>query len=314
MRPLLFAAAFIPALMPAAAHAESLNVSTGSPAPYGDVTMLYRMAVEPFDGEDGLDLARAVEQRLSQLNDRRGDAFFEILDARAADRADGVVTGAAKVTVDESRYKRTIRECIDKDVESCEDIDKEDVEIGCRRRNVRLDASIRIVRVRDGRLIHSRTAPRNDEVNWCRGDDEPADVETIVRNQIDSVASELTSGFVPSFGSTAERIREDRKSLPKPDEAFFKAAIKATKRNPQEACRMFGELASRYPDYPSLIFNQGVCAEFYGDRDAAEQFYRRMPITGKKKEDAPVRYALGRIASWRAAMAQDEERNAQLGR
>ena len=314
MRFLLLAAAALPALIPATAMAESLTVRTGSPAPYAEVTMLYRMAVEPFDGEDGPDLAREVEQRLAQLSDPRGDAFFEILDARAANRADGVVTGAARVTVDESRYKRTIRECIDKEAKSCEDDQKEDVEISCRRRNVRLDASIRIVRVSDGRLIHSRNAPRNDEVSWCRGDEQPVDVETVVRNQIASVASELTSGFVPSFGSSAERIREDRKSLPKPDEAFFKAAIKATKRNPQEACRMFGELGSRYPDYPSLIFNQGLCAEQAGDRAAAEQFYLRMPMTGKKKEDAPVRSALARIDSWRAAVAQDEERSALLGR
>ena len=37
-------------------------------------------------------------------------------------------------------------------------------------------------------------------------------------------------------------------------------------------------------------------------------------MTGKKKEDAPVRSALARIDSWRAAVAQDEERSALLGR
>jgi hypothetical protein len=290
------------------ACAETLTISGWYAAEAREVAMLRSLTVDRFDGNEGSSLALAVERALGNGLDRDGRPYFRLRSGYG--QADGVVTGAMQVRVENTKFKRKVKRCADDDKKSkCKDAEKIEIEIRCTRRIVSASADVKITRAADDEVIYNRSLPQRNQVEYCEDDDLPPGVDELVIPFVRSIADQVAREVIP-FGRTEKiRIRESRSGLSKADGNQMKSRIAATKSNEAAACAGWREMEARGVVHPTLGFNLGLCAESEGELDTALRYYTQLGSRG-----ADVNEAISRVQRRMAGEADDADRNRQEGK
>lgn len=248
------------------AQGEVLRITGEFPAGYREASMLHSLAIGRIEGQDGPALANAIERALSGTH-------FDLMGGRGARRdADGALSGGVTGGSEETPFIRKEKQCTARDKDGkC--TKEELVEIRCRRRIVNLQASLRIVRSDDGRIVYSEQKPFRQETSWCQGQSPASTVEETVSDAIEQIGSSVRYDIAPSVRTYDIRVRESTKGMSKDLAKRFKELIKLTKRDARGACAGWDEMREA-AGHPSLVFNQGLCAEQRGDYERAVALYR----------------------------------------
>ena len=248
----------------APAGAESVKSNGTFVAKARDVAMLRSLTIERFAGRDGQALTIAFERRLA------ASGHFRLSPGGASE---GVVSGAVSTGVESSPFRKRRKTCAEKIEKKC--VREVEEEIRCLRRTIEFQADVRVTdRVAD-RVVFSAPVSRREEGTWC-GDEAPTQsAETIVRSMIDDVAGELAATFTPRTERYSVKVLESDKGMTKEQKAAFKASVKLTKTDLPAACASWAEQDRAMPNYPSLVFNLGLCAEATGNFAEAERLYLR---------------------------------------
>ncbi|MFT3965332.1 MAG: hypothetical protein QM690_05570 [Sphingobium sp.] len=291
----------------APAGAEVIDVTWGKAAPAREVGSLSGLAVGRFGGTDGAPLSAAVERRLAEARDEKGGAYYSLYALNSpgsARRIDAVVEGNAVAAIEERRFQQVRRYCKGKSEPrtDCDDKDKEDREVSCRRRVISLTSDLRVAAEADGRILYRRAVPRREEVSWCPGQSAPVDTDRRVAGLIEAVAGDYAADLSPAWQRGGVRLIEDRKGLTTDQGERFKAALRATKTDGAEACRLFDALAAETPPQRSLAFNAALCMEARGDLAGALAAFRAMGT------DKDAGAAVTRIEGTLDAMAVEKTR------
>lgn len=254
------------------AHAEVLQITGEFAAGFREASLLHTLAIGRIEGQDGPALGNAIERHLSGTH-------FQLLGGRGArGNADGTLSGGVTGGSEESPFTRKEKRCTAKDKDGkC--IKEEEVELRCRRRIVNVQATLRIVRNEDGRIVYSEQKPFRNETSWCQGQGAGQTVEEVVAGAIEQMASSVRYDIAPSVRTYSVRVREGTKGMSKDLAKRFKDVIKLTKRDPRGACAAWDTMAEA-AGHPSLLFNQGLCAEQRGDYAGALALYRQAAGAG----------------------------------
>lgn len=258
------------------AGAEVLEATGEFPARAREVSFLASLAVERFAGEDGPALAIAVERAL--VEPRADGAEFFDLRAPGA-RVEGAVSGTVATGVDTSRVREKRRRCVARDDKGkCSE--EAEVEVGCTRRLVSVEADVRIVRMADGRILYSARKPESRTDTWCEGDSPAEGTETVVREALGRIAQAVRDDVVPRIDHYRIRVRESTRGMSREQADGFKLLVRQTKSDPAGACAGWAAMARDLPDHPSVLFDLGVCAEHGGSYAEAARFYRAAQAAG----------------------------------
>lgn len=261
--------------------AETLPISWGEPAEAEEVASLRGLALERFSGSEGRALQAELEERISRIRDGRGDAYYAIYalsSPAAANNIEAVIEGGANVSVDynEGRQKRWYCAASKEYTTDCDKKDKEEREVVCLTRIVALSSDVRIAHEGDGRIIFRRSSPGREELTRCPEDAEFPPVDQAVDRLVSGAAGQYAAALAPRWGRSGFRVLENRKGLSKPQGEVFKQALKATKTDADEACRLFDQLAAEAPTQRSVQFNAAMCLEMRGDLTGALAAYGSM--------------------------------------
>jgi hypothetical protein len=268
---LALAAAALPA------QGEVVQITGEFPAPSREASFLTSLHVERFSGQDGQQLALAVERSLAS-----GAPFVLVAGRAGRDGAEGSLTGAVSTGVEENPWKRKDKKCVERDdKKKC--IKEEETEVRCTRRVVNVNADLRIVRNTDGQIVYSRAFPFRAESTWCQGENPPGTVEDAVSGAIRDIAGSVRRDVTPSLETYRIRLRESTKGMAKDQAKSFKALIKSSQRDVVGACNAWGAMNQAAPGHPSLLFNLGLCAEQRGDYEGAVTLYRQAAAAGAKE-------------------------------
>lgn len=273
-------------LLVPAAHAESVRMTGRFAAPYRDAAMLDSVRVGRIGGEDGMQLALAIERALGRP-DIEGRTHFDLLGGRGGE-ADGLLNGNVVTGVQETRFKRKEKDCVEREGGKRDGkcLKEEEVEKDCTRRVINVNADLRLAGP-DGRVLYSVSRPRRDETSWCRGQNPSRTTEEAIRGMIIDIAENVRRDIVPSVEDYSIRFRESTRGLPKPLERPFKDIVKQTQRDLPGACAAWAAMDAQAPDHPSITFDLGLCAESAGDYDKALALYRRAaPLIGRGGNEA----------------------------
>ncbi|MEG3180779.1 tetratricopeptide repeat protein [Sphingomonas sp. LT1P40] len=289
------------------ARAEAVRMTGKFAAPYREAALLESLRIGRFSGQDGPQLEMAIERALSRP-DIEGKPHFDIVGGRGGD-ADGVLSGNVTSGVQESRFKRKEKKCVEreggKDSGKC--LKEEEVEIDCTRRVVNVTADLRLARRDDGRVVYSTGKPRRDETSWCRGQNPPRTAEEAIRGMVLAIADDVRRDIAPTVETYNIRFRESPKGLPKPLNRPFKDIVKQTQRDLRAACAAWGVMDAQAPNHPSITFDLGLCAEAAGDFPRAREYYRRAaPLIGRGNNEATT--GLERVDRLIAAQEDDAAR------
>lgn len=267
------AAAIVAAGIIGVARAEILQVTGEFAATYREASLLRSLSIGRIEGQDGPALGRAIEHALSGTH-------FELLGGRAGrGNAEGSLSGGVTGGFEDTPFMRKETRCVSRDKnDKC--IKEEQVQVRCSRRVINLQASLRIVRNEDGRIVYSEQKPFRHEASWCEGQSPGATVEEIADGAILQIASAVRHDIAPSVRTYTVRVRESAKGLGKEPARRFKDYVKLTKRDPAGACAGWNAMAAETPGHPSILFNLGLCAEQRGDYVTALALYRNASRAG----------------------------------
>jgi hypothetical protein len=291
------------ALWATAASAETLPVGGVYPAGNDSAAALGTIAVEPFGGVDGQQLAIAVADRLRSVT-IGGEPHLRIIPRGNPAEADGVLQGAAGAEA--SRRESGTREdevCVERD-EDRDCIRREKRQVSCWDQVVRLDATVRLVD-REGVLIHAFDRQDEQAQRFCEGDDRPSR-EGLVRQLVARYADELRGDLAPAERFEQVRVMETRRGLSQDDGRAFREAVRLTKDDPDAACVAWSALEGANPAHAAILFNLGLCAESRGELHEASDYYRSVIAGGE--DAAYARQGMARIEQRLRADAQLERR------
>lgn len=293
-----------------AALAESVRMTGRFAAPYRDAAMLDSLRVGRIGGEDGMQLALAIERALGRPN-IEGRTHFELIGGPGGD-ADGLLNGNVVTGVQETRFKRKEKDCVEREGGKRDGkcLREEEVEKDCTRRVINVNADLRIADAR-ARVVYSVSRPRRDETSWCRGQDPSRTTEEAIRAMIIDIAENVRADIVPSVELYSIRFRESTRGLPKPLERPFKDIVKRTQRDLRAACAAWAAMDQQAPNHPSITFDLALCAESAGEYDKALALYRRAaPLIGRGGNEATA----GAERAQRLIAGRDDEAARRRGR
>lgn len=290
-------------------HAETLTIDALYPARDRDAAQVGSLVVERFGGRDGAELSFALEGVLNEVI-VYGQPYFKVVAERSSAPADAVLSGIATAQVQNQPVEENRKECVERDGnDKC--IREEQVKIRCNRRIVSLNPSLRMARIDDGAIVYQRQIFKSDQVVTCPDRQANRSLPDTVSMLVEQVADEVRDDIAPVFRSDAIRVLEGRKGLDKDQSNRFKDALKATFRDPGQACSIWQSLDTEAPGQSSVVFNLALCAEQRGELDEAMTRYRQAQ-TLLPREPA-IRAAFDRIAARQAAEADYNAREARLG-
>ena len=293
----------------AAAQAETLTIDALYPARDRDAAQVGSLVVERFGGRDGGELSFALEDALNEVI-VYGQPYFRVVAERSSAPADAVLSGVATAQVQNQPVEENRKECVERDGnDKC--IREEQVKIRCNRRIVSLNPSLRMARIDDGAIVYQRQLYKSDQTVICPDRQASRSLPDTVSMLVEQVADEVRGDIAPEFRSDAIRVLEGRKGLDKGQSNRFKDALKATFRNPDQACSIWQALNSEVPGQGSVVFNLALCAEQRGELDEALTRYRQAQ-TLLPREPA-IRAAYDRIAARQVAEGDYNAREARLG-
>jgi len=291
------------------ARAEVLTIDGMSPAQSSEFTEIQSIAIEDFGGRDGRALAFELEDRLSAIR-IFDQPYFDIIGGRSAVQSDAIMAGNVTAGVEQYDSVAKRRRCVKRgEKDKC--ITYKNIKVDCLTRRIDFRAQVRATRYSDGRSIYTESFPHQNEQKICAGDDDDfVSSESVIRTMLSDTASAVRNDLAPRVYRIDVRILESRKGMTKVEGNFFKAAIKMTKSDAEEACRMWDEAAQNGQVHISLAFNRALCAEQRGDLESALVLYGEADSLSPGKME--VTQAIKRANGHR--QARDEWELRQSGR
>jgi hypothetical protein len=291
--------------LPESAHAEVLTVEGLTPANEPVFALIDALAIDRFGGSDGQNLAFELEDQLSNIT-VFGQPYFNVIGGRSAIEPDATLSGNVTAGIDQYETTANRNRCVQRD-EKDKCTKRKDIKVDCLRRVIDFRAQVRAVRFADGRNIYAESFPKKDEQTICFGDDQEFSAsEGVIRKMVADTAREIRSDLAPREYRREIRVLESRKGMSKVEGKFFKAAVKMTKRDEAEACRMWDEAGTNGQVHVSLAFNRGLCAERNGDLQGALSYYGEAQSLAPKKFE--VREAIKRVTRHQQALDDWETR------
>lgn len=287
------------------AQAEVLAIDGMTAARSPEFAQIESISIERFGGRDGRALAFALEDRLSAIT-VFGQPYFDIIGGRSAVQSDATLSGNVTAGVEQYETTAKRRRCVERDdKDKC--VTHENIKVDCLTRIIDFRARVRVTRYSDGRSIYTESFPDKNEQTICFGDDEDfVSSESVIRAMVSETASAVRDDLAPREYRQEIRILESRKGMTKVEGNFFKAAIKMTKSDAAEACRMWDEADRNGQVHISLTFNRGLCAEQRGGLDSALALYEEADRFSPGKSE--VTESLQRVSDHRRALDEWELR------
>lgn len=287
-----------------AANAETINLEVWQPAASDSAAALRSIQVESFGGDAGTDLTFQVEDALRGIDLGQGP-YFRVIPAAIGAGGAGLLRGTAQTEQRFTNYTEEHERCV-RDAQGNCTAAKEKYQARCRRRNIELIVTMRLID-RDGTLLWSDNRPETYEDRSCEDSTETQRSRSAIARELAMrVAMRLHSEFAPRRTNEDIRVDESRRGLPRPDADRFRAAVRAVRdRNVPAACQTWRELGAANPTHLPTQFNIGLCAESAGDLAVADAQYRLAQSLGN------ARQGLERLANRARAMLQLEAQAAE---
>lgn len=295
------------AFLLSACAAPTLRKDVLRPAQAGEVARLTRLTVKPFEGDREGRVRAAVESALASIQ-VNGRPYFTLI-AEGAPPAqslgtpmqwsgkgggkngprygsEGVVQGSvgSHGWRDEPYFEQR-RECILDDAKGkCQLWGNRNLR--CTKRRATFAFTPRITARDTGEVLMSQEFSQTEESSGCPDQNGPASGQTLLSRAEDEVMERFRRHVAPHVDTLAIPVLiEDGSAMDSAVKLTLEKGLDLAKGgHPGEACRHFRAAAASHQAGYATAYLQGACAEFEGDLDAAEGFYRQ----AQSRAGAPV--------------------------
>lgn len=305
-----------------ACAAPALRKDVLRPAQAGEVARLTRLTVKPFEGDPDGRVRAAAESALASIQ-VNGRPYFTLIGEGAPPaqslgtplqwgKADGRKGGpryGSEGLVQGSvgghgwrdeYYVEQRRECLIEDAKGrCQFWGNRNLR--CTKRRATFAFTPRITARDTGEVLMSQEFSQTEESSGCPDQNGPIPGQTLLSRAEDKVMERFRRHVAPHVDTLQiPLVIEDGSAMDAGVKATLEKGLDLAKDgHAGEACRHFRAAAARHQAGYATAYLQGACAEFEGDLDEAEGFYRQ----AQSRAGGPVDVSaagLGRIARARA--------------
>jgi hypothetical protein len=310
--------------------ATKIKVNMLEPAQYHEASMTRTVAVLPFSGPGGAEIASEIEGVLGSIS-IDGKPYFTLVDRAQIDKtlgemklsqsglvdqstaarigkmvgAQGIYTGMVTLSgTNDSPYSERRQQCVQHQMKydnkgnayegPC--VRWRPYTVSCMKRVASFACSPKLIEVSTGKIIYARNLSGSTDSSGCE-DRTPVKGEAELLQKAKEIAKTEFRKNVAPFYVTREIALMDSTDGISSSEAKDKlknGLEYAAKQRMDSACELWGEANILSPNAPSILYNLGVCAESRGDLDAALSLYKRADKLIGKPEDN-VTLALNRV-------------------
>jgi tetratricopeptide (TPR) repeat protein len=290
--------------------ATKINMTMLLPAQYHEASLTKSVAVLPFNGPDGEAAAVELEGVLAGVNidDKQ---YFTVVDRSAIDKtvselklgqsglvdertaakignllgAEGIYTGVVtRSSWDDSPYREKRHECVRHEVlrdkkgrtYEGECINWRDRDVPCLRRVAGFTCSPKLIDVRTGRVLYTRTISGSASDSSCEDRRPVLSGEDLLKKARDIAKAEFMKDVAPHYITRQITLMNDTAGISSGDakDKLKRGLDYAANGRMDQACELWGESRILSPSSPSVLYDLGICAEARGDLDAALILYR----------------------------------------
>ncbi len=288
------------------------------PAKEQRASRLTKVAVFDFSGNDGGSFSNALRDAISSAR-VRGEPSMTILDSGMLQPKDmsipNIVSAGRQLGVDAIYYgsvdtvnwdsQRTTEQrnvCTkvrNKYFGSCEDGYLKKQNVSCDVITGSYQATVTVIAVPGGDTIYTRQIPKGRSFKYCQGDKGIAPEGSMLASAAKSdVLAEIVGDLVTRTETIQVALKKASK-LKRSDSKMFKDGAKAAKAGRwDKACGRWGAMEEKYPEKVGLIYNLGLCAEYFGDFDRALELYQK--ADSLVIDDAAINAAIDRANNARS--------------
>lgn len=302
------------------------------PAHYPEASKIREIAVLPFDGPMGNEIASQIEGILTQAN-IEGRPFFTVVDriklknivegemrlsmsalvsedtAVKVGRlvgAKGIYTGAvAASNTHDGQFTKKRTRCTEykkrekrkwyQSEEVC--VREEEYTVPCTKRTAVFAFTPKLIEVETGRIIYSQNISQTTESKACS--DDPYDLKSptqLINEAATSAMDIFRDAVIPYYITVAIRIMKPDDSIPSKEVvARVEQGIEFAENNRLDrACELWEEAKTLSQNSPSIFYNLGICAEVTGNPEQALDLYKKADHLLLKPDDM-VNEALARV-------------------
>lgn len=312
--------------------ATKVKLNMLQPAQYHTASLTKSIAVLPFGGKEGPEIASEIEATLSGINiDNK--QYFNIVDRASLDKvmnelkfsqssltdpnsaieigkmvsAEGIYTGMVNtLNWRDSQFKEDRQDCVQHEIKrdnkgnlyegNC--IRWRKYYVGCTKRDVNAAITPKLVEVRTGKIIYSRNLTGMASSSGCEDTQPPkgeAELFDIAKNQI---KNQLRKDVAPHYITVEVKLMDSTDGIEAKaaKENLSRGIEAAGKGRLDMACELWGAARILAPTSPAILYNLGICAESRADIDAALDLYKLADkAIGKPHDD--ITLALSRTIS-----------------
>ncbi len=311
-----------------ATRSPQISTMTTLPAKYGEVTKLRRIAVLPFEGPQGREIASEIE---SQLVSARFDEtpYFTVIERARIDRVlselklsnsalvdnktavkigrllgvQAMYMGTARQPkVSDSHFTESRSQCSHyvtkynkkgKPYEACGGTTT--YSINCTRRTAEFTIIPRVVEVETGRIIYSATVSEPKQEAACSDRGSVSSSNEMIDNARRQSLSTFRKHVAPHQATVTIMLMEEREGMNSAAAAKFENGLEYAKaRRVDRACELWNEALGISPNAVALVYSRGLCEELAGDYQKALASYRSADRI-LNKPHAAISAALNRV-------------------
>ena len=302
--------------------ATKLKVNMLQPAQHHQASLTKTVAVLPFEGKRGREMASEIEAALSNINidDKQ---YFTIVDRASIDKimnelkfsnssltdpehaiqigqmvsAQGIYAGTVTaLNCKDSYYQEQRQKCAQHAIKrdkkgntyEGECIRWNKFNVNCTKRVANVAVTPKLVEVATGKIIYSKNLSGMASSSGCEDTNPPKGETELLQQAKEQIKQQLRKDIAPYYVTVEIKLMDSTDGIDsKTAKDNLSAGIEAAGKNRLDmACELWGTARIQAPSAPSLLYNLGVCAESRGDADAALALYKQADkFHGKPHED-----------------------------
>jgi len=330
IRPCIFFLLFF-ALVVSGGCATKIKVNMLQPAQYHEASLTRTVAVLPFSGPGGAEIASEIEGVLGSIS-IDGKPYFTLVDRAQIDKtlgemklsqsglvnqstaarigkmvgAQGIYTGMVTLSgISDSSFRERRQQCAQHQIKydnkgnayegAC--LRWRPYDVACTKRVASFACSPKLIEVSTGKILYARNLAGSADSSGCE-DRRPVKGEAELLQKAREIAkSEFRKNVAPFYVTREIALMDstDGISSSEAKDKLKNGLDYAAKQRMDRACELWGEANALSPDAPSILYNLGVCAESRGEFDKAHTLYRQADKRLGKPDDN-ISSALNRVS------------------
>lgn len=297
--------------MSVACAPPSIKTTVLVPAKFDEAAKLKEVAVLPFDGRGGKELAVEIEGTLASIN-IHDKQYFKVVDRVRLDKAieemklgqsalvdpntaanvgklvgaKGIYTGTiTNAASQDSHYKEERSRC-ESEVTKKDKKGREYTEcarwgkynVSCTKRDASYAFTPKLIEVETGRVVYANNVSGATTASACEDSQKPLSSAGELIGQAQKFAKAMFRADVAPYYTQVEiKLIEDKDGISSRDaENKFEQGIEFAKKNRLDrACELWGEARTTASNSKAILYSLGMCAEVTGDPENALDLYKK---------------------------------------